>query len=303
MIQIHSLEEGLPLFKALGSGVRFRIVELLARHESLSLNDLAASLGITGNAIIPHLKKLEEHGLITVIQDKESRDPQRRYSLQEVQLLLDIAPTRKDPSANIYEAAIPIGAYGACQVSPPCGFANPEGVLYQDKPELFITEAHEECRLLWFQHGWVSYSIPNKVPEGSQITQLTISLELSSTQYGKEDADKGEIAFYLNDHLLGTWITFEATGFERGLYTPAWWTGRSMQYGFLKMLVLNDSGVYLDGLKISDAALTQDFSLEEGAPIILKLECREGPYQGGMALYGTQFGDYRQDIMVRVHYS
>ena len=43
MQHITSLEDGLELFKALGSDVRIEIINLLLEHKQLSMNELAGS--------------------------------------------------------------------------------------------------------------------------------------------------------------------------------------------------------------------------------------------------------------------
>ena len=51
MLEIHNLEEGLGLFKTLGSEVRLKIVWLLARNGEMNLNEIAGALGLTNGAI------------------------------------------------------------------------------------------------------------------------------------------------------------------------------------------------------------------------------------------------------------
>ena len=47
-----------------------------------------------------------------------------------------------------------------------------------------------------------------------------------------------------------------------------------------------------------------DFTAEELQHLKLRIGVeKRGRYQGGVALYGTGFGNYNQDIHVRVHYT
>ena len=71
----------------------------------------------------------------------------------------------------------------------------------------------------------------------------------------------------------------------------------------MKMIVVTRGGTYLDGLKVSEVGLDV-FSAEELQHLKLRLGVeKRGRYQGGMALYGAGFGNYNQDIHVRVHYT
>ena len=57
MLHITSLEDGLDLFKALGSEVRISIIKLLLSHKGMNMNELASSLNITNGALTSHIKK------------------------------------------------------------------------------------------------------------------------------------------------------------------------------------------------------------------------------------------------------
>ena len=69
MLHIKSLDDGLEVFKALGSEVRVNIVKLLLENREMNMNELASSLGITNGALTSHIKKLEETGIIKVITE------------------------------------------------------------------------------------------------------------------------------------------------------------------------------------------------------------------------------------------
>ena len=50
MLHIKSLDDGLEVFKALGSEVRINIVKLLLENREMNMNELASSLGITNGS-------------------------------------------------------------------------------------------------------------------------------------------------------------------------------------------------------------------------------------------------------------
>ena len=47
MLQIEGLEEGLEIFRALGSKVRMKIVQLLAERGPMNLNEIAQALELS----------------------------------------------------------------------------------------------------------------------------------------------------------------------------------------------------------------------------------------------------------------
>ena len=64
MLHITSLNEGLAIFKALGSDVRIELLNILLENNHMSMNELASHLNITNGALTSHIRKLENCGLI-----------------------------------------------------------------------------------------------------------------------------------------------------------------------------------------------------------------------------------------------
>ena len=58
MLHIKSLDEGLNIFKALGSDIRIEIIKLLLSNKEMNMNELATQLNITNGALTGHIKKL-----------------------------------------------------------------------------------------------------------------------------------------------------------------------------------------------------------------------------------------------------
>lgn len=56
MLHITSLNDGLELFKALGSDVRIEILNILLENDNMSMNELASRLNITNGALTSHIK-------------------------------------------------------------------------------------------------------------------------------------------------------------------------------------------------------------------------------------------------------
>ena len=51
MLHIKSLDEGLELFKALGSDIRVEIIKILLNENAMNMNELASRLNITNGAL------------------------------------------------------------------------------------------------------------------------------------------------------------------------------------------------------------------------------------------------------------
>lgn len=74
MLHIESLDDGLELFKALGSEVRIDIIKLLMENKTMNMNELATSLKITNGALTGHIKKLESCGIVSTANESMGQD-------------------------------------------------------------------------------------------------------------------------------------------------------------------------------------------------------------------------------------
>ena len=303
MLEIHNLEEGLGLFKTLGSEVRLKIVWLLARNGEMNLNEIAGALGLTNGAITSHIRKLEECGMIRIHAASTGRGSQKRCALVHDRILLNMLNTPEEKQTKVYETVIRVGQYTDYAVNPPCGVVTAkgpagglEGVRSFAHPDRF------EGELLWFHDGYVEYRIPNLLPPDNQIVQLTISAELSSAEEGPSEEHSSEITFYLNGMQMGTPEYFQPQDATSGIFSPAWWKNKALSHGNPKLIVFNRSGVFMEGRKASSSGLG-DMNLDETSDLRLRLETRPGKlHHGGCAIFGSGFGNYHQDIVVRVHY-
>ena len=99
------------------------------------------------------------------------------------------------------------------------------------------------------------------------------------------------------------WTSPGDFGAVHGMFTPQWWPQNWNQYGLLKLLVINDYGTYIDGLKISDVS-TLSLHLDYSSDIRLRLAVEnDSEHVGGITLYGKSFGNYDQDIRVAINYA
>ena len=83
------------------------------------------------------------------------------------------------------------------------------------------------------------------------------------------------------------WTSPGDFGDVHGMFTPQWWPQNWNQYGLLKLLVINDYGTYIDGLKISDVS-TLSLHLDYSSDIHLRLAVEnDSEHVGGITLYGN----------------
>ncbi len=302
MLHIKSLDEGLEVFKALGSDIRVEIIKILLNESGMNMNELASRLNITNGALTSHIKKLEECGIVTVSSEASGHGNQKVCSVHLDKILVEIQD--KPQNENIYTTDIKIGLFSDYSVYPTCGLASNSKLIGEvDDTRYFAHPERYEADILWFTKGYVEYAIPNFIPFNQKIDEICISAELSSEAPGVNNVWPSDIYFYLNETLLGTWISPGDFGDVKGIFTPDWWFPNWNQYGMLKMLVVNHKGTFIDGLKISDVTIDQ-FKLTSKSTIKFKLEVPENAeHVGGLTIFGRGFGNYNQDINVKMAYS
>lgn len=302
MLHIQSLDEAVPIFKALGSEIRIEIIKLLLNNKQMNMNELATELNISNGALTGHIKKLEDAGIITIVNEFSGHGNQKKCSVYLDKILFDFYPD-KIPE-NIYQTEIKIGQYSNYEIYPTCGLASSQSLIGEvDDPRYFAHPERYDANIIWFTKGYVEYIIPNFIPTSQKIDQISISAELGSEAPGINDIWPSDIHFYLNDICIGSWTSHGDFGETRGIFTPEWWFPNWNQYGLLKLLVINHKGTFIDGLQISDVKIT-DFNFDFKSSIKLKLAVPETAQRiGGLTIFGKNFGNYNQNIDVRISYS
>lgn len=304
MIHIKKVEDGVPILKALGSEVRLSIIKLLIENKQMSMHEIAEALEITNGALTSHIRLLEEVGLVVVLSERNGHGNKKVCRLQEKQILVDFEAEERNNEELIYDTEVKVGHYSDYQAFPTCGIATSESLIGTvDDPRYFAHPDRINAGILWFGKGFVEYIIPNLLPEATVIEKFTISFEISSEAPGINEDWPSDISFLLNDTHLGTWTSAGDYGDVRGIFTPDWWFENWNQYGLLKVLTIDKRGTYIDGLKISDVNIKQ-LDLDYKSIIKFKFQVPEdAAHVGGLTLFGSQFGNYNQDIKVHISYS
>lgn len=304
MLHVKNLDEGLEVFKALGSELRINIIKLLQENHEMNMNELATSLGITNGALTSHIKKLEESGIIQVMTERGGHGNQKICKVAVDKIVVDVESEETEEDQNIYNTEVKVGHYSDYKVYPTCGLATSKAIVGEvDDPRYFSHPDRINAGILWFTKGYIEYMIPNLLPSATKIDQITVSLEISSEAPGINNDWPSDISIFLNDVKIGTWTSPGDYGDVQGIFTPDWWFPNWNQYGLLKMIVINKKGTFVDGLKISDVTINQ-FNLDYKSTVRFKFEIEEDAKNiGGITIFGSEFGNYNQDIKVRIAYS
>jgi predicted transcriptional regulator len=295
-------EEGQDVLKAFASAARVKVLKLLHTQGALNVNEIAQALDLPQSSVSANIQMLEDAGLIRTETQRAKKGNQKIcHSLfDEVLVMFKDAPAQTN--AHQIEVAMPLGLYTSCETSAPCGLCSRDGIIgLLDVPDTFLDPGRMGAGLIWFTRGYVEYQFPNniKMMDGA-VETLEFSMELSSEVPGTSADWPSDITISVNGIDIGTWTSPGDFGDKRGVYTPDWWKLKGSQYGMLKTFRVNGTGTFVDGMKISPIAL-KDLDLEAHKSIRMRIAVREDAKRpGGINIFGRGFGNYDQDIVMRL---
>lgn len=294
----HDFEE---ILKALASDKRLDILRYLGGHIA-SVNEIAEKLDMPPSTATMHINLLEKAGLIQTELKPASRGLKKLCIRSYDQIVVSL-PSGQRSVENTVDIAMPIGAYVDASVNPTCGIASETGIIgHLDDPGTFYDPDRVQAQLLWFRHGYVEYRFPNRLPSGARAENIQISLELSSEAPLHNDDWPSDIYMSVNGVEIGTWTSPGDFGGERGALTPGWWEEWNSQYGLLKVWKVAEESSYVDGMHISNVSVEQ-LRLEQARFISVRIGVKENArHVGGINIFGRAFGNYPQDILLRVRY-
>jgi predicted transcriptional regulator len=291
----------LDVLKALGSEHRIAILRYLG-DRVVPVNQIAKDLGLPASTAAMHIIVLEKAGLLHTEMRPASRGLQKVCARTYDELVIDL-PRGEHHTRTAIELTMPIGGFSDFDVEPTCGLASADGLIgYLDDPNSFYEPDRLRAQLLWFRSGFVEYRFPNRVPPGAPMLSLQLTAEVCSEAPLNHPDWPSDISVWVNGTHLGAWTSPSDFGGTRGRLTPAWWEEKDSQFGVLKRWRVTASGTSIDGVALSDVAIDA-LGLRAGEPIVVRLGVRrEAQYVGGINLFGREFGNYPEDMGLRLEY-
>jgi predicted transcriptional regulator len=297
----HNLQKLEAVTKALGSETRLEILQFLSAH-TCSVLEIAEALNLPASTATLHINVLEKAGLITTDLRPATRGLQkvcaRSYDRIVIQLPAD--PEREE---NRVEVSMPIGAFSDVQVIPTCGLLGELAIIgHLDDSSAFYEPERIYAQLLWFRRGYVEYRFPNRLPPNVALGDIEVSFEVCSEAPLHHPDWPSDITVWIANVEIGTWTSPADFGGERGALTPMWWDTQNSQYGLLKVWKVTNDGSFVDGVQVSKVSL-DNLTMKSGDPIPVRIGIKDSAANvGGMNLFGSKFGNYPQDIVLRQHY-
>lgn len=289
--------------RALSNPVRLQILRLLGKRSMQSVNDLADSMNMPVSTVALAIRILEEAGLIFTENTPGMRGTLKLSTRKIDSLGIDLLPY-EEHAGSVLTMHMPVGCFSrAGHIKPTCGLAGANNIIGEDdNPRAFYHPDRFHAQLLWFRQGFVEYMFSILNINEIDIEWLELSFEACSEAPMYRDPWKSDICVSINGRVLGTWTSPCDCGEHRGMLNPTWWSDLSTQHGFLKTWRVDANGSYLDNLSISGITLA-DLALGVDDAVTIHIEVpADAENVGGINLFGEQFGDFPQDIMLRIGY-
>lgn len=301
-MQLDISDNSLPVYEALSSHVRLQILRLISQKE-YNITGLALELNLSKAIITKHIQKLSEANLIKIKKCAGKSGVQKipHLAVDSIQINFPFKIYRSFSKISI---PIQIGHYTNFDVLPTCGLATSTGVVEKfDDPLAFVSPERVNASLLWFSEGFVEYKIPNPLKADQKLEMLEISLEIASEFPYSNNVWPSDITFLLNDISIGTWTCPGNFSDTRGFYTPSWWEDNLSQYGLLKHLRVSHNNSTIDGQLLSSANIDK-LNIAKNQFINFKIMVSANAQnKGGVTIFGKDFGNHPQDILVNLYYS
>ncbi len=292
---------GMEMLKALGNETRIAILRYLG-DRVVPVNQIASDLKLPASTATMHIAVLERAGLLHSEMRPASRGLQKVCARTYDELVIDL-PRGPHHTRSAVELNMPIGGYSDFKVEPTCGLASASGLIgYLDDPDSFYEPDRVHAQLLWFRSGYVEYRFPNRIPPGAPVTGIQLTAEVCSEAPLHDPDWPSDIGVLINGIPLGEWTCPGDFGGTRGRLTPAWWEEKDSQFGVLKRWRVGPDGTSIDGLPLSSVGV-RELGLDTGEPIVVRIGVRaDASNIGGLNLFGREFGNYPQDIGLRIDY-
>jgi predicted transcriptional regulator len=294
--------EDMLVLKGLASSARVSILKLLHERGALNVNEIAEILQLPQSSVSINVQVLEDAGLIRTETLKARKGSQKVCHSIYDEVLIVFKSDIKETQSDAIEVSMPLGLYTGYEVTAPCGLCSVDGIIgLLDVPNTFLDPDRMKTALIWFTRGYVEYQFPNNARlTNTHVSEIEFVMELSSEVPGTSADWPSDITLSVNGIDIGTWTSPGDFGDKRGTFTPDWWKLKGSQYGKLKSFRVNDEGTFVDGLRMSNVCLS-DLALSQHHSIRLRIAVHnDAKHPGGINIFGRGFGNYDQDILLRL---
>lgn len=302
-LDLSNLEVASKFAHALSSDIRLHILQLI-KEEPLNVSELAKKLQIPVSSAALHVNVLEKSNLVITSSKPGLRGAQKICALRVGQIVFHIQDELSEVTSNVITETMPIGNYFDFMVTPPCGIISNTGFLSpEDNIHGFYLPERFHAQLIWLTSGFLEYRFSSlKSKKLTSAICYEFTFEICSEAPGYCEDWKSDISIWINYKKIGILQTQGDYGGRRGLLNPSWLLENHTQFGLLHSIRITNSGCYIDNALCSVETISS-LKLLEQPFLSLKLGVEENAvYRGGFNLFGENFGDHPQNIVLKITY-
>ena len=300
-LDLENMEQTTKVGKALSSEIRLQILRYLIEG-CANISEIAKEFNIPQSSAALHVKALEEAGMIMTHEKPGVRGSQKVCGIIFEDIYLNAFQHKEEKKAtSTIQFNMPIGNYFDCEVAGNCGLISEKSYLgVEDSPSGFYCDNRNEAQLLWFQTGFVEYRFPTYLFRQKKVNEVSISFEICSEAPGYQNDWPSDVTVWINGREVTTMLLPGDFGGRRGTLNPEWWGDTMTQYGLYESITVNEKGCFENHEKCSGLTL-EELKPGEGNYISLKIGVKpDAGHPGGLNLFGEKFGDYAQNIVMKV---
>lgn len=301
-LDLSDIDTSAKIAHALSSNIRLQLIQLI-KNKPLNVSELAKLLAIPISSTALHVNVLEEAGLVITTSKPGLRGSQKVCALRVEHISFHIRDELSGVNApNIITESMPIGSYFDFQVTAPCGIVSDTSFLSsEDNVHGFYLPERSKAQLIWFSAGYLEYRFSSYRSKNLEsASNYEFSFEICSEAPGYCNDWKSDITIWINHKKIGVLQTLGDYGGRRGQLNPKWWDDNNTQFGLLHHVSLTQEGCFIDGNEVSGETISS-LGLARQPYISFQLGIEENAvYRGGLNLFGEKFGDYPQNIIMRV---
>ncbi len=291
MLHFTDVAQAQKLCECLAAPARVEILRLILSGRAQCLDTIAKTLHLSNGAITQHVKKLCAAGLITLEETQGKRGIAKRCAIAVDRIMIDVSADAGGDGADVFD--VPIGQFSSASVNPYCAIATVEGYIGErDDPRYFTYPDRISAALIYFNSGKIGWTLPAPQKRRTKVSSVSVTFELSSKPSGHGRKRESAVTFYMNDVKLGTHSVDGEFTDRKGLFTPETFDD-VCQYGSLKTVKLTENGAFIDGIKLSDASIS-DIDADN---LVFTLAA-----DNGLAIFGKGFGDYDCGLRYKIEY-
>ena len=286
---------------ALSSEIRLEMIRQL-QYGPMSLPELARKNYLSITAAVYHVECLYNSGIIDVVNQQTSHGKVRTCYRMLNDIYVDLRIYFDQESEKSITYTMGVGQFVNIEGSTDCSFATNEKLFHTSWDDVYV-RARFDAELFYSSNGTVTYAFPSNFATMHNCTELSFSLEICSEAPNFNHSWKSDITFWVNDVELLTYTCPSDYGNRKGILTPDWWGFGLSQYGEYKLITISEQGVFLDGVLVNDRITLKDLMLPSSPAVLFRLGNKKDAVNiGGFNIFGKNFGDYPQDIILTAKY-